>query len=160
MRKLAKENCRRVYWDEQICEAAKIEDISVEKIKWFLNEAQKQRGLNLSEDIAIEDILMKLKLVKNGKLTNALLLLFFKESIFLQAEVKCIRFSGNASVKPYIDFQTVNGTVFDLINKAEDFILRNIKKSVGLIPGKVQREEKYEQKMLSWLLLFPIQEGG
>jgi ATP-dependent DNA helicase RecG len=64
--------------------------------------------------------------------------------MFLQSEIKCIRFSGNEPIKPYIDFQTIEGTIFDLIDKAEDFVLRNIRKSIRLVPGKVQREEKYE----------------
>jgi len=130
IRKLAKESGERIYWDELVCEDAKLEDIDEEKVKWFLKEARKQRGLNLSEDIFIEEALMKLKLLKNGKLTNTALLLFFKEPMVLQSEVKCIRFSGNEAIKPYIDFQTIEGTVFDLIDKAEDFVLRNIRRSI------------------------------
>jgi len=144
MRRLAKESVKQLYWDEQICEAAKLEDIDKEKVRWFLKEARSQRGLNLTEDVSGEDVLMKLKLLSHGKPTNALLLLFSKEPIFFQAEVKCIRFSGNEPVKPYIDFQALDGTVFNLVEKAEDFVLRNIKKSIWLVPGKVQREEKYE----------------
>ena len=144
LRKLAKESGSKVYWDELVCEDAKVEDIDEEKVKWFLKEARKQRGLNLSDDAPIEEVLMKLKLLRNGKLTNAALLLFFKEQMFLQSEIKCIRFSRNEPIKPYIDFQTIEGTVFDLIDKAEDFVLRNIRKSIWLVSGKVQREEKYE----------------
>ena len=144
LRKLAKESGKRVYWDEGVCEDASLEDIDEDKVRWFLKEARKERGLNLSEDVPIEEALLKLKLLRNGELTNAALLLFFKEPTFLQSEVKCIRFSGNEPVKPYIDFQTLEGTVFDLIDKAEDFVLRNIRKSIRLVSGRVQREEKYE----------------
>lgn len=55
-----------------------------------------------------------------------------------------LEFSGNAAVKPYIDFQTLQGGVFDLIDRTEDFVLRNIRKAIWLVPGQVQREEKYE----------------
>ena len=54
------------------------------------------------------------------------------------------RFSGNEPVKPYIDFQTLEGSAFDLVDRVEDFVLRNIKKSIWLVPGQVQREERYE----------------
>jgi len=144
LEELAKESGAKVYWDELVCEDAKVEDIDEEKVKWFLKEARKQRGLNLSDDAPIEEVLMKLKLLRNGKLTNAALLLFSEEQMFLQSEIKCIRFSRNEPIKPYIDFQTIEGTVFDLIDKAEDFVLRNIRKSIWLVSGKVQREEKYE----------------
>jgi ATP-dependent DNA helicase RecG len=144
IRKLAKESGERSYWDERVCEDASLEDIEGEKVRWFLKEARKERGLNLSEDAPLEEALMKLKLLRNGELTNAALLLFFKEPTFLQSEVKCIRFSGNEPIKPYIDFQTIAGTVFDLIDKTEDFVLRNIRKSIRLVSGRVQRAEKYE----------------
>jgi ATP-dependent DNA helicase RecG len=121
-----------------------LESIDEEKFRWFLKEGIKQRGLNLSEDSPLEEALIRLKLLRKGKLTNAALLLFSKEPMFLQSEVKCIRFSGNEPVKPYIDFQTIDKNVFDLINIAEDFIIRNIRKSIWLIPDKIQREEKYE----------------
>ena len=144
LRKLAKESGGRVYWDERVCGGANVEDVEETKVRWFLKEARRERGVNLSEDAPIEAALMKLKLLRNGELTNAALLLFFKEPMFLQSEVKCIRFSGNEPIKPYIDFQTIEGTVFDLIDKTEDFVLRNIRKSIRLVSGKVQREERYE----------------
>ena len=143
IRKLAKKSTKS-YWDEQICEEASLQDIDEEKVRWFISEARKQRGLKLSETLLVKDILIKLKLSKNEKLTNACALLFSKEPKFLQSEVKCIRFSGNKPVKPYIDFQTLDGNVFDLIDEGENFLLRNIRKSIWLVPGQVQREEKYE----------------
>ena len=63
IRKLAKESGARVYWDEQVCEEANLEDIDEEKVRWFLKEARKQRGLNLSEDAPIKEVLTKLKLL-------------------------------------------------------------------------------------------------
>ena len=144
LRKLAREEKRRLSWDEQICEKTSLEDIDEEKIRWFVREAGKQRRLNISEDAPIDEVLVKLKLLTDGELTNAAVLLFSRESAFLQSEVKCIRFSGNEPVKPYIDFQTLEGTVFDLVDGAEDFVLRNIKKSIWLVTGQLQREEKYE----------------
>jgi len=109
-----------------------------------LREARIKRGLEISEDSDIKDTLIKLKLLKNNKLTNAAALLFSKEPLFLQSEVKCIRFSGNEPVKPYIDFQTLEGGVLELIDGAEDFVLRNIRKAIWLVPGQVQREERYD----------------
>jgi ATP-dependent DNA helicase RecG len=134
----------KVHWDERICEDVSLDSIDREKLKWFLKDAKKQRGLNLPVDSPIKDALMKLKLLKNGNLTNAAVLLFCKDPIFLQSEAKCIRFSGNEPVKPYNDFQTIEGTVFDLMDRAMDFVLRNIRKSIRLVSGEVQREEKYE----------------
>lgn len=134
----------KLRFDNQICKGANLRDIDEEKVRWFLKEAKKQRGLNISESTKLNDALRRLRLLRDGKLTNAALLLFGKEPRFIQSEVKCIRFKGNKPVKPYIDFQTVTGNVFDLIDRAVDFVLRNIKKAIWLVPGQVQREEKYE----------------
>ncbi|PKP60380.1 MAG: hypothetical protein CVT88_03290 [Candidatus Altiarchaeales archaeon HGW-Altiarchaeales-1] len=135
---------RKNIWDSEICEEANLKDIDGEKVKWFLRTAKIKRGLKIPENTPLKEVLTKLKLLKNNKLTNSAVLLFSKESEFLQSEVKCIRFSGNESVKPYIDFQTLEGNVFDLIDEAENFVLRNIKMAIWLVPGQVQREEKYE----------------
>lgn len=134
----------KLYFDKQICMGATLKDIDEEKVRWFLMGAKRERGLNISEDALLYDVLMRLRLLQDGKLTNATLLLFGRESKFIQSEVKCIRFDGNKPVKPYIDFQTLAGNIFDLADKTEDFILRNIKKAIWLVPGQIQREEKYE----------------
>ncbi|NCO96954.1 MAG: DeoR family transcriptional regulator [Candidatus Aenigmarchaeota archaeon] len=131
-------------WDSQVCKEAKLEDIDKNKVRLFISRARGERGLKISKNAAMTEALTSLKLLKNKKPTNACMLLFSKKPEFLQSEVKCIRFSGNDPVKPYIDFQTLNGDVFDLVDKAEDFVLRNIKMSIWLIPDQVQREEKYE----------------
>lgn len=143
IRKMALEG-KKIYWDEQICEEARLKDIDEEKVRWFLREARRQRGLKIPEDTSLDDGLMRLKLLQDGKLTNAALLLFGREPEFIQSEVKCIRFDGNKPVKPYIDFQTIEGNAFDLVDKAEDFVLRNIKKAIWLVPGQIQREEKHD----------------
>lgn len=95
IRKLARESGVKIYWDGLSCEGASLKDIDEEKIRWFLKEARKQRGLNLSKDSPIEEVLTRLKLSRKEQLTNAAILLFSKEEIFLQSEVKCIRFQCN-----------------------------------------------------------------
>ena len=134
----------KLQFDNQTCKGASVRDIDKKKLMWFVGEAKKQRGLNISEDALPKDVLMQLKLMREGALINAALLLFGKEPKFIQSEVKCIRFDGNKPVKPYIDFQTIEGNIFDLVDKTESFIFRNIKKAIWLVPGQIQREEKYE----------------
>jgi len=134
----------KLQFDRQVCKGASLKDIDGEKVKWFLEEAKKQRGLKIPEGAGSGDVLRQLRLLQDGKLTNAALLLFGREPQFIQSEVKCIRFKGNEPVKPYIDFQTLTGNIFDLVDQSLDFVLRNIKRSIWLVPGKIQREEKYE----------------
>jgi ATP-dependent DNA helicase RecG len=145
-RLLIEKHKEKLRFDSAICEEATLDDIDKQKVRWFIREAKRLRGLNISGDASIDQALIQLKLAQKRKLSNATVLLFAKvpQDFFIQSEVKCIRFHGNEPVKPYIDFQTIDGNIFDLVNKAEEFVFRNIKKGIWLTTGKLQREERYE----------------
>jgi len=144
IRKMALEG-KKIYWDEQICEGARLEDIDAEKVGWFLKEARHERNLNIAVDTPVHEVLMRLNVLRNEKLTNASILLFGKEPqrFFLQAEVRCVRFKGNKPVKPFIDMKVTSGNIIDQVNKSLSFVLEHIPKAVWLA-GKPQREERYQ----------------
>jgi len=106
MRKLAKESGERVYWDERICEEAKVEDIDEEKIRWLLRRARYERRLEISPDISVREALERLNLIKNNKLTSAAILLFGKEpqKFFLQTKLRCARYKGTTPIT-FIDLK-------------------------------------------------------
>jgi ATP-dependent DNA helicase RecG len=146
MRKLAKESGESVYWDERACEDASLENIDEEKVRWFLKEARHKRGLDINENGPVEDVLRRLKLLKDGKPTNGAVLLFGKDPqrMFIQSEVKCIRFKGVGVTGEMIDLRTVDGDVFDQLIEAEKFIFNNIALSAWIEEGKIQRQERWE----------------
>ncbi len=135
----------RLYFDSQICKDATLKDIDEEKVKWFLEKAKLGRNLNIELKISVKEILQKLDLLKDDKLTNAAILLFGKEpqKFFLQAETKCARFKGNEPVKPFIDMKMFGGNIIEQVDSALNFILEHISMKVYLA-GKKEREEKYE----------------
>lgn len=135
----------KLYFDEQICKDAKITDISKEKLLTFVKKAKEQRGLSIDSAASVEDILRKLKLMKDGKLTNAAILLFGKDTqdFFLQAELKAIRFKGIDETKPMLDFKTIGGDAITLLEKAESFIYDHIPMRAWIESGKLQRQEKW-----------------
>jgi len=146
LRKLAKESGERVYWDERVCEDASLEDIDEEKLRWFLKEARHKRGLDINEDDPVEDVLLRLKLLKAGRPTNGAVLLFGKDPQrrFIQSEVKCIRFKGVDVTGEMIDLRTVDGVVFDQLVETEKFVFNNIALSAWIEEGKIQRQERWE----------------
>ncbi len=152
IRKLAKETGEKVYWDEKICSEATLEDIDEEKIKEFVKEAKRQRGLDLSETLPIKEILMRLKLMREDRPTNAGILLFAKNpsNFFLQAEVKCIRFKGTDVTGAMLDFKTIEGDIISQLKRTEDFIFEHIPMKAWIEEGKLQRQEKwlYPQKAI------------
>ncbi len=146
MRKLAKESGEKVYWDERVCADASLEDIDEEKVRWFLKEARHKRGLNINGNDPVEDVLLRLKLLKEGKPTNGAVLLFGEETqrFFIQSEVKCIRFKGVGVTGEMVDLRTVDGDAFDQLVETEKFIFNNIALSAWIEDGKIQRQERWE----------------
>ncbi len=135
----------KLYFDSQICKGATLKDIDDEKVKWFLKKAKIRRNLNIELKISVKEILQKLDLLKEDKLTNAAILLFGKEPqrFFLQAELRCARFKGNEPVKPFIDMKIFGDNIIEQVDSALNFILEHISMKVYLA-GKKEREEKYE----------------
>jgi ATP-dependent DNA helicase RecG len=107
-------------WDREICYDPSIEDISEEKVKRFLKLA----NLEYSD---IPNALEKLNLLKNGYLLNTAVLLFGKDPVkfFPNAKLRCAVF-GTTTTAFIIDRQEYTGDVFYLIEKAEEYILKNI----------------------------------
>jgi len=50
MRKLAKKSGEKVYWDEQICERATLDDIDEDKVRSLLNKAKRERNFRVEYD--------------------------------------------------------------------------------------------------------------
>lgn len=139
-------NKNKIPWDMQICETATLDDIDIEKVKWFLNKTKIERNLDISIDAPLIESLEKLGLIKKGNCTNAVILLFGKnpQLFFLQANVNCAKFKGIKVSKPFLDMNRVKGNLFEQINSVERFILNNIKKLILVESGKIERQEKWE----------------
>lgn len=146
IRKLAKESGKKSYWDEQICKDASISDINEEKVKWFLKKAKYERNISVEPETSVSESLEKLELSKDGKITNAAVLLFGKnpQKFFLQSETRCAKFKGAEAVKPFLDMKVIGGTIYEQVDEAEKFVMNNIKKAAWIEPGKIERQEKWE----------------
>ncbi len=141
-----KEFIRTGPFDASICKEAVIDDIANERIKWFVEAARRKRGFPLSPDERVEKILTHLHLIKNGKLTNAAILLFGKnpQRFFISSEVRCALFHGNEMQKPIPSYQVYKGDVFQLVDQAVDFVLSRIDVYVGDRSQSVDVDVKYE----------------
>ncbi len=117
---ILRKNKDKSSWDTQICEKAKLRDISPAKLKSFLKTSR------LKYD-SVENSLEKLRLVSGGKLRNAAIILFGKKppSFFPNAKLRCAVF-GTTDTSFTIDMQDFEGDLFYLIERAEDYILKNI----------------------------------
>ncbi|MFH1902123.1 MAG: ATP-binding protein [Candidatus Omnitrophota bacterium] len=117
-------------FDQRICDGAKFSDIDNAKVKWFLKVARVKRSFPLGLDSSAKDVFTHLKLIKDGKLTNAAVLLFGKSprKFFDQAKIKCVQLPSTEVVKPFSSYHIYEEeNLFEQVDKAVAFVLDAIK---------------------------------
>jgi ATP-dependent DNA helicase RecG len=136
----------KIQFDSQICRDVKVKDVDERKVRLFLEKAKRERRLELDPKIPVREVLEKLDLMKNGKLTNTAILMFGRnpQKFFLQTEVRCAKFKGVKPVKPFLDMKVIRETIHEQIDEAERFVLSNIRKEAWTVSGQVEREERWE----------------
>lgn len=133
-------------FDERICGEATFKDIDEDKVRWFLKVARAARKYPLKQNASVETLFTHMDLIKNDKLTNAAILLFSKNPhrFFLQAEVKCLQFSGTEVKKPFINYQVYSSNLFEQVDKAVAFVLDAIKFPVIQQRGSARFHRPFE----------------
>ncbi|MDD1703258.1 MAG: DUF4062 domain-containing protein [Methanoregula sp.] len=119
-------------FDESICPGATLNEISDEKVAWFIPVAKRERGFPLNAGTPKEQVLKHLDLLEGSRPTNAAILLFgTKPGKFIPAsEIKCMHYHGTVVAKPIPSYQIFSGTLFDQADQATDFILSKINRTV------------------------------
>jgi len=152
-RLILEKNKDKLYWDKQICKDAGLKDIDKEKVKWFLRKAKEERNFDVEPSTPLKDALERLKLIHNGKLTNAAILLFAKDpqKFFLQAKIRCARFKGTKGLD-YIDMKVLEGTIIELREKTMKFIMQYTKHAVYFDANKRYDKWEYPLRALEEIL--------
>ena len=133
-------------FDAAPCTDASFDDLDRGRMTAFIGTARRARQFPLADDAAPEALLEHLNLLNRGRLTNAAVLLFGKQPqrFLISSEVKCAHFHGTRVAKPIPSHQVYNGTVFELVDHAVDFVLSKIALSVGTRAESVQAPVAYE----------------
>jgi len=129
-------------WDNLPMESATFEDLDLSKIEKYIETATARHRRNIDKKESPFTILDRLRLIRNGKLTNAAILLFGKEPqvFFPQAKIKAGRFKSETVI---VDDAEIGGTVIEQIDAAFAFIQRHLAVRL-VITGQPQREEVWE----------------
>lgn len=133
-------------FDAAFCPGAALSDVSANKIKWFLRTARQERNLNLPITASPETTLTHLKILEDGKLSNAAVLLFSRDpqKCTTAAVVKCALFHGVEVVKPIPSHQVFEGTLFDQVDGAVDFVMGRLDRSVGTRKSGARAPVRFE----------------
>lgn len=130
-------------WDSMLAANMTIADLDEKRIRTAI--AMGVKGGRLSPNAEVEpipDILAKLKLLDDGRLTNAAVMLFAKNvDDFPELELKMGYFKGKDKMI-FIDNKMETGNFFELLDAGVSFCFRNLRLS-GEVKGLL-REEKLE----------------
>jgi len=137
---------RTTPFDDTICTGATLRDIDDKQIAAFLETAEAKGRLSLKGSRAPKAVLQNFQLLRDGRPTNAAMLLFGKEParFFNNAQVHCFYFQGTEKHKPIASQQPYEGTLFELIGQAVDFVLGKIDRRVGTRAAGLQTPVEYE----------------
>ena len=137
---------RTTPFDDTICSGATLSDINSEQITRFLEMAEAKGRLSLKGSRAPAAVLRNFNLLRDGKPTNAAILLFGKEPsrFFNNVQLHCFHFFGTEKRKPIASQQPFSGTLFEVIDDAVEFVLGKIDRRVGTRAVGVRAPVSYE----------------
>ena len=112
---------------------AKLEDVSEERISWFLERVKRERNFIFSGGSNIDNILKQLMLKDDHQLLNAALMLFGRnpQRFCANAIIKCSHYHGIEETRPIPSQQIYEGTLFEQIDATVDFVLSKLNRKVG-----------------------------
>lgn len=143
IRNLITNEHRVTSWDEQVIEEASFEDIDRDKLTDFLKLASLKRNLDLDPQTPVEEALSRLDLLRDGKLTNASILLFAKnpQKFVLQALIQCGKFKGIETIE-FEDIHDFKGSIIDQRDDALRFAEKHMMRSARIEgPDRVEEFE-------------------
>jgi len=148
IRELAKQERKALTWDARICDGAGFKNIDQKKVDWFLERRERFRNVKKPADMNLEELLENIGAisgeVKNP--TNAGILFFGIEPqrFFINSQLRIARFKGSDVTHPVIDRMDCRGTLWEMLEQAEEFIRRNIRLLSYRVSTSFQREDKFE----------------
>ncbi|MDD6338176.1 MAG: DUF4062 domain-containing protein [Lentisphaeria bacterium] len=124
----------------------KWDELNENKIRWFIRTARMKRGFPFAEDAPTEKVLTHLKMVTDG-VPNRAAMLCFGENAHLYATspgIKCVLWYGRERKKPAGSYKWFEGNLFDISDKAIEFIKEKLDLRIGGHTLGAQSDDTFE----------------
>ena len=133
-------------FDAAPCRGAALDDLDPARLRWFVARARALRDFPLPEGADPRELLMHLNLLARGRPTNAAVLLFGRDPQrhLITSEVRCAHFPGSETVKPLLSLQVLKGTVFEMADRAKEYVLGRIDFSIGTRDAGIEIPRAWE----------------
>ena len=138
--RLRRSNPEKFAWDAQVAEDIDVSDLSEDRIRGAVRLGVAGGRINASaEGDKVETLLTKFKLLRDGKPTNAAVVLFGSNvDDYPQLLLRMARFKGTEKME-FIDNKRTTGNFFDLLDAGIAFCFKHLNLS-GKVVG-LRREE-------------------
>ena len=119
------------HFDSAVCAKATLDDLASDRIRWFVTGARRRRGPDIPKDATPQDLLERLHLLSQGRLTNAAVILFGRDPHRLLAlpPIKCLHFQGPTGATLLNQQSVCKGTIFGWIFEASFFALKGLSRA-------------------------------
>lgn len=133
-------------FDKRPCSDSTLEDISDDRVDWFVSRAGNERGFPFGPESTAQQTLTHLNQLSDGVPTNAAILLFGDQpQKFLPvAEIKCAHHHGTGVRKPIPDYKVFRSDLFAQVDAAVDFVMSKLFRSVGTRADAADAPVEYE----------------
>ncbi|MBW1873455.1 MAG: DUF4062 domain-containing protein, partial [Deltaproteobacteria bacterium] len=137
---------RSTPFDDSVCDGATLRDVDNAAVKAFVETAEAAGRLKLKGSRAPKAVLQNFNLLRDGRPTNAAMLLFGKNPhrFFNNSQVHCFHFHGTEKRKPIASHQPYEGRLIEVIDQAVEFVLGKIDRSVGTRATSTQAPVEFE----------------
>ncbi|MBI4397275.1 MAG: putative DNA binding domain-containing protein [Elusimicrobia bacterium] len=131
-----------VTWDAVPEIRASLDDISMPKVKSFIEAANREKRRSIPAGTSPTELLEKLEMVVKGKPTRAAILLFGKnpQRFYSQAMLKIGRFRGETLI---VDDRRIDGTLFDQVEGAMGYFREKLDTRF-VMTGRPERDVIWE----------------
>ena len=124
----------------------KWEELDGNKIRWFIRTAREKRGFPFPADAPVEKVLKHLRMVTDGVPNRAAMLCFGKDAHLYATSpgVKCVLWYGKERKKPAGSYKWFEGNLFDISDKAVEFIKEKLDLRIGGHTLGAQSDDTFE----------------
>jgi ATP-dependent DNA helicase RecG len=136
----------KLQFDKEICRECGLEDIDNKKVRAYLKLREKNRNIPSKIKMPLSQFLINIKAVRDKKPTNAGILFFGKDPLrfISHARLRLVRIKGVNIYDNILDRLDCNGTLWEMVDQAEDFIRKNIRLLGFRTEKSFRREDKFD----------------